>query len=823
MRAAGKEIVAAIVLMMSFTVMLTLAAEYEIPFDDPYNGDEADEYKKDGISVVPNGCQGTCGNVSIYYPFGIGPNKDCYLNEWFLINCTKSSDGVEKPFLSSFSDDKDSVREILSISYSSQSITMKESFSPLCQTTTTGSAVGSNNLSIISNTKLSESPFFYSSDGNTFMFYGCGSAVLTTPGQEFIQSGCKLSCSSNNTMAAPKFAYDCNGINCCDLSLHKDVNAYQINITTDSSPNACNYAFFLATSSSRDSLQRISNLVPEEKLVVPVVWSWTVTRDDFTSLPPRYSLDCYPYQSIYPPQLQGTYWNCRCKYPEEGNAYLPNGCQVTPGEWFEAKGVHMVPKGCRDKCGNVSIYYPFGVGNGNGGSKSCYLKEWFLINCTQSSDGSEKPYLSSISGGVEILGMSYESQTITIKESIPPSCQPAKGTNFSIIHNSKLSETPFFYSYGNNFMVFGCGYAFVTMPGQELKQHSYNLNCSKNTTPKTAYDCQGINCNHLIVDYDVNTYQVNFTHYSSINPACNYAFFLSDSSSLPPTLESLPSRQQEVVVVPVELRWTITQQDVPPSYSEYCVPSTYINPQLQRHNYLQCDCRGEGNVYLPDGCRWSLIDDGNKKLRPAIIGVSASFGFVFLIWACVFLYKAIKKRKMKKLREKFFKRNGGLLLQQQLLAKEGTVEKTKIFTASELDKATDHFNADRIVGRGGQGTVYKGMLIDGQIVAVKKSQAPISFELDDDEDRSLVSRFLLCMEENRLMEILDMEVIEQGKKEDVVAMAWLAQRCLNFNGKKRPTMKEVATELDTIKASHHSHLPSGAMESLEIESDYFIA
>nr|GMD94396.1 wall-associated receptor kinase-like 1 [Ipomoea batatas] len=752
-------------------------------------------YMEDEISIVPKGCRDTCGNVSIYYPFGIGPNKHCFLNKWYLINCTKSSNGAEKPYLSSFSDGSNlGTREILEISDRSETITIEEWFSPLCQTTTR-SAVGSNNLSIISNTKLSGSPFFYSSDDNRFMFYGCGRAVLTTPHvQEFTMAACKLNCSSNNTKPAPEFADDdCNGINCCQLRFDYNINAYQINITDSSIVNAsCNYAFFLANSYSSSFSLQSSGLLGE-KLVVPVVWRWTVTRDDFTYLPPHYSLHCYQYDNIFPPQLQGTYWNCRCKDLEHGNAYLPNGCQVMAADRSTVEAQPIVPKSCRDKCGNVSIYYPFGIGIGNGGSKSCYLNKWFLINCTQSLDGSEKPYLSSIFGRLEILGISFDSQTITIKESISPSCQPAKGNNFSIIQNSKLSETPFFYSYGNNFMLFGCGNAFITMPGEELEQHGYKLNCSSKNTeaPKTAHDCQGINCNHLTVDYDVNTYQVNFTHDSFIN-GCNYAFF-SASSSLPHTLQSLPiaSRQQEVVVVPVELRWTITQQDVPPSYSKYCSPSTYINPQ-QWHNYLQCDCPGGGSAYLSGGCESSYFNVKiiSKKIF-AIIGVSASFGFVFLIWACVILYKAIKKRKMKKLRQKFFKRNGGLLLQQQLLAKEGTIEKTKIFTANELDKATDHFNADRI---------------------------PISFELDDDEDRSLVSRFLLCMEENRLMEILDVQVIEQGKKEDVVAMAWLAQRCLNFNGKKRPTMKEVATELDAIKASY-SHHPL-AMEALEIESDF---
>ena len=86
-------------------------------------------------------------------------------------------------------------------------------------------------------------------------------------------------------------------------------------------------------------------------------------------------------------------------------------------------------------------------------------------------------------------------------------------------------------------------------------------------------------------------------------------------------------------------------------------------------------------------------------------------------------YKVVKKRKDIKLKEKFFKRNGGLLLQQQLSSSDVTVEKTtKLFNSKDLEKATDNFNVNRILGQGGQGTVYKGMLIDGKIVAVKKSK-----------------------------------------------------------------------------------------------------
>lgn len=82
----------------------------------------------------------------------------------------------------------------------------------------------------------------------------------------------------------------------------------------------------------------------------------------------------------------------------------------------------------------------------------------------------------------------------------------------------------------------------------------------------------------------------------------------------------------------------------------------------------------------------------------------------------------VKKWKMIKRREKFFKRNGGLLLQQQLSSNEVKVEKTKLFNSKDLEKATDGFNANRILGKGRQSTVYKGMLVDGGIVAVKKSK-----------------------------------------------------------------------------------------------------
>ena len=89
---------------------------------------------------------------------------------------------------------------------------------------------------------------------------------------------------------------------------------------------------------------------------------------------------------------------------------------------------------------------------------------------------------------------------------------------------------------------------------------------------------------------------------------------------------------------------------------------------------------------------------------------------------CSWLYFVIKKRRLVKLKEKYFRKNGGLILQQQLSSEEGSSETFKIFTAKELKKATSYYDESKIIGGGGYGIVYKGFLPNNRIVAIKKSK-----------------------------------------------------------------------------------------------------
>ncbi|KAJ0442185.1 putative protein kinase RLK-Pelle-WAK family [Helianthus annuus] len=98
------------------------------------------------------------------------------------------------------------------------------------------------------------------------------------------------------------------------------------------------------------------------------------------------------------------------------------------------------------------------------------------------------------------------------------------------------------------------------------------------------------------------------------------------------------------------------------------------------------------------------------------------FGFLAILVGITWLYFVIKKRNLVKLREKFFQQNGGLLLKQRITNNEGNVDSTKVFTALELEKATNNYAEDRILGRGGYGIVYKGILTGHRVVAIKKSR-----------------------------------------------------------------------------------------------------
>ncbi|AEE29842.1 unnamed protein product [Arabidopsis thaliana] len=276
----------------------------------------------------------------------------------------------------------------------------------------------------------------------------------------------------------------------------------------------------------------------------------------------------------------------------------------------------------------------------------------------------------------------------------------------------------------------------------------------------------------------------SFDHGNSTKLECRVAFLTDDVS--PFSNASEPKRLFAKRYATVSLGWVIQTKNLSFVNSLSCKNtkeydnSTYNiklvtscicnNVTISGTDYANCGCSQgyEGNPYLPGGCKdineclrnsygqrqncresdtcvnlpgtFNCI--GNKT-RVTMIGVGSAFGILVLVVGIWWLRKFLKKRRMSKRKRKFFKRNGGLLLQQQLNTNKGNVEKTRIFSSRELEKATDNFSESRILGQGGQGTVYKGMLVDGRTVAVKKSKV-----VDEDKLEEFINEVVILSQIN---------------------------------------------------------------------------
>ncbi|XP_050367884.1 wall-associated receptor kinase 5-like [Argentina anserina] len=107
------------------------------------------------------------------------------------------------------------------------------------------------------------------------------------------------------------------------------------------------------------------------------------------------------------------------------------------------------------------------------------------------------------------------------------------------------------------------------------------------------------------------------------------------------------------------------------------------------------------------------------------------------------------------------------------------------------------------------------------LVELITSQVAISHNKPEAE-RNLANCFIISVEENRLDQILDHEIIKEGSFEIAEQVAHLAKRCLSLKGGDRPTMKEVASELEAILAVMAKH-PGGKPNSSPKETDYLLA
>ncbi|KAL6548879.1 hypothetical protein OROHE_008724 [Orobanche hederae] len=79
---------------------------------------------------------------------------------------------------------------------------------------------------------------------------------------------------------------------------------------------------------------------------------------------------------------------------------------------------------------------------------------------------------------------------------------------------------------------------------------------------------------------------------------------------------------------------------------------------------------------------------------------------------------------------------------------------------------------------------------------------------NSEEDRNLASYFITSIIENRFTEILEPQILRECSFEQLQSTGDLVKRCLNLKGDERPTMKEVAMELERLKKCTNQTLSS---------------
>nr|GMD53086.1 putative wall-associated receptor kinase-like 16 [Ipomoea batatas] len=472
---------------------------------------------------------------------------------------------------------------------------------------------------------------------------------------------------------------------------------------------------------------------------------------------------------------------------------------------------------CKDHCGNISIPFPFGL------TPNCYLNRDFFINCSTSSiDGSPQPFARTTN--IEVNEISVEGQ-LSVMTLIAQNCH--RGVSWASL------RLPRFYvnQTANKFVAVGCN-TIATVSGSD-KGLSYETGCiaSCNRLQDVANGaCLGIGCCQT-TDIPILASNVNFTlrrmagnRSTEGATGCSYASVVKKDKF--EFSSDMLTRKWEVKGLPMVIDWVIFN-DTCSNSSTTCQGNTTCVPFEGPDGGYRCACEKgyEGNPYLHPGCldidecekgknncsenatcenkpggyschcKEGYEEDGEggcqlpskheKNVNAIVLGVS--LGTIMLLITSFCLYLGYRRRKSVQIKEKFFRENGGFILQQRIAQGGVSSGTTRIFTAEELKKATNNYDQDRIIGQGG-------------------------FE----EERNLSLHFLSSLKENRLFMILDDNIVCEGNNEELQEVALLAKRCLNVNGEDRPTMKEVAVELGGLmRTAKHPWINNNSETSME--------
>ncbi|CAN6357062.1 unnamed protein product [Urochloa humidicola] len=436
--------------------------------------------------------------------------------------------------------------------------------------------------------------------------------------------------------------------------------------------------------------------------------------------------------------------------------------------------------GCPDKCGNVIIPYPFGIGDHCAASSQ---NSYFNVTCNDTFQP-PRPIVGDNTTSVEVMDISLEHGVMRVFNDVSYACFTSN-TTISDNHPTgfNLNSTPFIPSTTRNrFTVIGCntlgligGYMHNNSDSDQYVAGCYSYCQGLDSTSDDA-SCAGLGCCETAISPNLTDFAAILPTQSSVWKfnQCFYAMLVEvgwykfKRRHLDGHLTFI--KEKAIRGVPVVADWAIRDGSCPKdgakAPTDYaCVSSnSYCVSASNGPGYL-CNCSQgyEGNPYLHEGCqdidecklrkldakykdsypcengvcrnkpggytcmcRMGKIPDGtNSGCRPVlgkaeqlVTGLSIC-AVVVMSLTCIFVLK-LQRRKHLKEKGEYFKQNGGLRLYDEMRSRQ--VDTILVLSEKEIKKATDNFSEDHVLGCGGHGMVYRGTLDDNKEVAIKKSK-----------------------------------------------------------------------------------------------------
>ncbi|PIA56973.1 hypothetical protein AQUCO_00700972v1 [Aquilegia coerulea] len=422
----------------------------------------------------------------------------------------------------------------------------------------------------------------------------------------------------------------------------------------------------------------------------------------------------------------------------------------------------------------MEIPFPFGVND------RCSLSPVFQIHCKQTPTtptpylfGTQHQVLSIFNGDLRINSTPY----------IAIECLHG---NHNTTHFSLPDNGPFSISdTSNTFTAIGCDTVAV-ITDNTFTSGCVSLCASQNSVPANG-SCSGVGCCESAIPKGKKylgmgtSSMFGFKNVSRVYN-CSYAFIVEKGSFI--FAEHYLRDFIRTVDIIMSLDWSIGNVSCSSLNSNVCGENSVCVDSKRGVGYI-CNCADgyAGNPYLngSKGCQdidecqdldynpcigsarclnkapgyrclcpfgstgdGTLHGSGCRKIYlviEAVLGTGLGFGVVLLCG--LLFYSALKKRTLIKLKEQYFRQNGGLLLKQQVSSREAGTGSARIFSSEEIKIATENYTHSRIIGTGGYGTVYKGVLEDGTVVAIKRSKV-----IDQSQINQFINEFIILTQIN---------------------------------------------------------------------------